>query len=291
MILMLVGAILNIILNPILIFGLHWGIKGSATATIISQLVCMVWTLHYYTSGKSLLKLSLNNLKLCPKMTGSILAIGSAPFAMQIAASLVNMILNNSLNSYGGDVAISSMGIITSIITLILMPVFGINQGVQPIIGFNYGAQKYDRVKEALRIAMVAATVVVSLGFIAVQLIPTQIITMFNSQDTELIKLGTHALRVFLIFLPIIGFQVVGANYFQAIGKPKQAMFLSLSRQVLVLIPALLVLPHFFQLDGVIMAGPVADLISSMITGLYLWKEFQNLDRKQQNNYLAQAVS
>lgn len=288
---MLIGAVLNIILDPIFIFVFNWGIAGAAYATVLAQVISSIWMLHYFVSGKSLLKLYLKNFKLQPVIVASIFTIGSAPFAMQMAACLLSVILNNSLSFYGGDVAISGMGVIHSVITLILMPIFGINQGVQPIIGFNYGAQKFDRVKEALKLAMIAATVIVSLGFLATQLLPEQIISLFNKEDKELIEFGTHALSIFLIFLPIIGFQVVGANYFQAVGKPKQAMFLSLSRQVLIFIPALLILPRFFSLNGVLIAGPTADLISSFITGIWLLREFKILDKKHGEENLSKALS
>lgn len=290
MVTMLIGAVLNTILDPIFIFVFKWGIAGAAYATILAQLIAAIWMFKYYFSGKSLLKLHWQNCKLNPAVVSSIFAIGSAPFAMQMAACLLTVILNNSLSLYGGDVAISGMGVIHSVITLILMPIFGINQGVQPIIGFNYGAQKFDRVKEALKLAMLAATIIVSIGFVAIQLFPEQIISVFNREDGELIAFGTHALRTFLIFLPIIGFQIIGANYFQAVGKPKQAMFLSLSRQVLLFIPALLILPRIFGLDGILMAGPASDLLSSLITGLWLWREFANLDQKHREGCLSERI-
>ena len=291
MVTMLIGAILNTILDPIFIFVFNWGIAGAAYATVLAQLIATAWMFKYYFSGKSLLKLHWQNFKLNPAIMSSIFAIGSAPFSMQLAACLLTVILNNSLSFYGGDVAISGMGVIHSVITLILMPIFGINQGVQPIIGFNYGAGKFDRVKEALKLAMLAATAIVSIGFVVTQLFPQQIISLFNREDQQLIVFGTHALRTFLIFLPIIGFQIVGANYFQAVGKPKQAMFLSLSRQVLLFIPALLILPGIFGLDGILMAGPASDLISSLITGLWLWREFANLDQKHRDSCLSEAIS
>jgi Na+-driven multidrug efflux pump len=170
------------------------------------------------------------------------------------------------------------------------MPIFGINQGAQPIIGYNYGAQKFDRVKETLKLAIIAATVVVSLGFAVIQLFPAQLIALFNQEDKELIKLGARALRIFLIFLPIIGFQIVGANYFQAVGKPKKAMFLSLSRQVIILIPAVLILPRIFNLglNGILLAGPVSDLGSSVLTGILLFMELRHLEQKHQEGYSAE---
>jgi putative MATE family efflux protein len=281
---MLIGAILNTILDPVFIFVFNMGIGGAALATILSQMVSAVWVLYYFLGGASLLKFHLKNLKLRTPVVNKIFAIGSAPFAMQLAASLLNIILNNSLRIYGGDIAISAMGIINSISMLILMPIFGINQGAQPIIGYNYGARKFDRVKKTLGLAIAAATCVVIIGFIVTQLFPSSLIRMFNNKDKELISLGARGLRIFLLLLPVIGFQIVSANYFQAVGKPRHAMFLSLSRQVILLIPSLLILPRFFGLDGIFMAGPVSDAGSSILTGIWILSEIRHLERQNSEN-------
>lgn len=281
---MLLGAVLNAALCPIFIFGLGWGVRGSATATIIAQAVSSAWVLSYFVSGKSSLKLRRVYFRIDKDIMLKIFSLGSAPFVLQLAASIVNFILNKSLVLYGGDISISAMGIVMSVLTLIMMPLFGINQGVQPIIGYNYGARKFDRVKQALRLAILAATAIVVVGFAVIQSFAGQIIGLFNHTDAGLINLGAHAMRVFSISLPIVGFQIVGANYFQAIGKPKQAMFLSLSRQVLLLIPAVLILPMFFGLQGVFMAGPVSDLGSAMLTGVWIWRELGRLDDKHERS-------
>lgn len=277
---MLIGAILNTVLDPIFIFTFNMGIEGAALATIISQAVSAIWVLHYFLKGKSLLKFRRSNLKLDMSIVKGIIAIGLAPFALQIAASVQTAIMNTSLLRYGGDVAISGMGVINSIAMLILMPVFGINQGAQPIIGFNYGAKKFDRVKSALKLAIAAATIVVLTGYIGVMLFPHELIRMFNDKDDALIEFGVRAIRIFLIFLPIIGFQIVSSNYFQAVGKPKKAMFLSLSRQVIILIPSLLILPTFFGLNGILYAGPFSDLVASVVTGILLFNELRHLEEK-----------
>lgn len=282
---MLIGALLNTALDPLFIFVFDWGIRGAALATIISQGVSAVWVLYHFLGGRSTLKLRLQNLRLDFSTIEKILALGSAPFAMQLAASLLNVVMNKSLTTYGGDIAISSMGVVTSIMTLIMMPIFGINQGVQPIIGYNYGAKKFDRVKEALKLGITGATAIVIIGFIAVRLFPQQMVASFNRQDTELIAFGTRALKIYLAFLPIIGFQIISASYFQAVGKPKQAAFLSLSRQVLILIPAVLILPRFFGVDGILMAGPLADLTSSILTGIWITTELKHLGRQHQEGF------
>lgn len=284
MLTMLISVILNAILAPIFIFIFNWGIHGAAFATVLSQAVSGIWVFLYFATGKSLLKIHKNHLILHGNVVLKILAIGSAPFALQLAASLVNVIMNKSLGFYQGDLAISAMGIINSIAMLILMPIFGINQGVQPIIGFNYGAQNFNRVKQALKLAIIAATAIVCLGFIFIMSLSKQLISLFNPSDYELIKFGAYGLRTFLIFLPIIGFQIVSANYFQAVGKPQKAMLLSLSRQVLFLIPALLLLPVYFGIHGVFMAGPLADLVSSVVTAFFLFYELRHLDRRHQES-------
>jgi putative MATE family efflux protein len=275
---MLIGALINTVLDPIFIFLFHWGMRGAAFATILSQAVSALWVLAYFLRGKSLLKIQVKYLKLKPTYISNIIALGAAPFAMQLAASVLNFIMNTILGWYGGDIAISGMGIVNSITTLLIMPLFGINQGVQPIIGYNYGARKYNRVKEAYRLAVIYATVIVTIGWIATRIFPEQLIYLFNNENQELISFGHVALNTFLIFLPIIGFQIVTSNYFQAVGKPKHSAFLGLSRQVLILIPALLILPRYFGLNGVLYAGPLSDLIASLVTGTFIFFEMRKLD-------------
>ncbi|PKM86319.1 MAG: MATE family efflux transporter [Firmicutes bacterium HGW-Firmicutes-12] len=281
MLTIIIGAVLNIILDPIFIFTFKLGLSGAALATILAQAVSAIWVLSYFIKGPSLLKIHAKNLKIKLHITKQILAIGSAPFAMQFAASIMNIILNKSLSVYGGDIAISAMGIVNSIGMMILMPIFGINQGAQPIIGYNYGARKFERVKQTLKTGIIVATIVVLIGFIVTRLFPEALIGLFNNKDVELIRIGSQALTVFFVFLPIIGFQIVSAGYFQAVGKPKQAMILSLSRQVLLLIPALLILPRYFGLVGVFLAGPVSDLGSSLLTGFWLYLEMRGLSSKR----------
>ncbi|WFR56297.1 MATE family efflux transporter [Anaerocolumna sp. AGMB13025] len=279
---MLIGAILNTILDPLFIFVFDMGMQGAAIATILAQFFSAVWVIAYFLRGKSLFKINWAGLSLKSSVVGRILVLGTAPFAMQIAASVQNFIMNKSLVIYGGDIAISGMGIVNSIITLMIMPLFGINQGVQPIIGYNYGAKKYDRVKEAYKLAVIFATIVVVIGWIVTRVFPEQLVYLFNSKDQELIAFGTSATRTFLVFLPVVGFQIISSNYFQAIGKPTHSALLGLSRQVLILIPALLILPKFFGLQGVISAGPLADVISTIVTGIFISIELRKLNEKHE---------
>lgn len=282
MLTMLIGAILNTIFNPIFIFGLDLGIRGSALATIVSQTVCSAWVLSYFMGKKSVLKLRIKNLKLDLHIIKQIVAIGMSPFLMQIVASGISITFNKDLQMYGGDTAIAAFGIINSVVMLILMPIFGINQGSQPIIGYNYGAGNFDRVKKALKLAIVAATTVSTLGFVIVELFPRVIISVFSSNNAGLIDIGSSGIRIFLLMMPIVGFQIVSANYFQAINKAKIAIFLSLSRQVIILLPLLLILPSFLKLTGVWVSGATADLLASIVTAAFLFKELRHLGKASQ---------
>jgi len=277
---MLIGALLNTALDPIFIFGFGWGMRGAAVATVVSQAVSALWVVSYFLRGRSLLKLRKANLHLHWPTCASIVAIGSPPFAMQIAAATLNAILNHQLHRYGGDLAISVMGIVYAVTLFIAMPVFGINQGAQPIIGYNYGAENFDRVKKTLQTAILAATTITAAGFFVAMIFPSQVVWLFNRDDPTLMHMGTHALRICLVMFPIVGFQIVSASYFQAVGKPKHALLLSLSRQLLLLIPAVFILPCFFGLDGLWAAFPTADLGSSVLTGIWLLWELRHLHRR-----------
>ena len=284
---MLIGAVLNIILDPIFIFYFEMGVRGAAVATVLSQAASTAWVVYYFWRGNSLLKFRAANFRLRRRICLLIVAIGSSPCAMQVAASVLNAILNNQLRIHGGDLAVSVIGIVWGVAMLFLMPIFGINQGAQPIIGYNYGARQFDRVKKTLLLAIGAATTLTLLGFAVTMLFPRQVIWLFSRQDEnwqDLVELGSHAMRICLLMLPIVGFQIVSASYFQAIGKPRHAMFLGLSRQVLLLIPALLILPHFFYLDGVWASIPVADFGSSLLTGVWLLFELRRLDDRHSEN-------
>lgn len=274
---MLIGAVLNFAINPILIFGLKLGVAGSAYATLISQAVCTIWIFAYFTKGKSLLKLKKPNLKLEKHIVSQIIAIGISPFAMQVAASLVTISINTNLYRYGGDLAIGAYSLISSIAILMLMPMFGINQGAQPIIGYNYGSMQHDRVKKALKYSAGINTVIAAAGFLIIQLFPVQIISMFNSTDKQLIAIGSEGIRVYLMMMVLIGPSCAIINYFQSVGKAKHSMVLSLLRQVILLIPLVFILPHFFQLDGIWMAGAASDLVSSVICFAFIAKEAKML--------------
>lgn len=280
---MLIGAILNTILDPIFIYVFHMGVAGAAIATVISQTVSSAWVVSFFLREKGTLRLYVKNMKLKKHVVLSIFSIGVSPFSMQLAASVITIILNSSLLRFGGDIAVAAMGVINSITMLILMPMFGINQGAQPIIGFNYGAKKYDRVKHTLKLAILFATSISTLGFIMVELFPSFLISLFGKNNAQLIDIGSHGIRIFLSMLPIVALQIVSANYFQAVGKPNHSMFLSLSRQVIILMPLLFILPPIFKLNGVWLAGPASDVISSIIAAIFLYREMKHLDRLHVN--------
>jgi len=277
MLTMVFGAIINIILDPILIFGFNMGVQGAAIATIISQAFNTLWVLKYFTSKNSgsTLKIKKANLKLHKYIIKDIFAIGMAPFSMQIASSLVVILYNKGLYAYGGDLAIAAMGILNSISMLIFMPIFGISQGIQPIIGYNYGAKLYPRVLKVLKLAITFGTCIAIVGFISVQLFAKSLIGVFVGNNPELINLGARGLRIDLIVLPILGFQILGASYFQAINEAKTSMILSILRQVIVLIPLILILPLFFKLDGLWLSQPCADLIATALTAFFLYKSIK----------------
>jgi putative MATE family efflux protein len=275
---MLVGAVLNTILDPLFIFTFNMGVKGAALATIISQAASAAWVLSYFLTGKSSLKLRLSNLKLIPNIVKSIFSIGISPFSMQIAASVVSITANKSLMTYGGDLAIGAMTVINSVSTLFLMPIFGLNQGSQPIIGFNYGAKSYKRVKDALKYAIMAGTSIVVVGFVLVQVFAPQVIQVFNN-NAELVAIGSTGIRIYLFMLPVVAFQIVSGNYFQSVGKAKVSIFLSLLRQVILLIPLYIILPKIFgTLTSVWFAGPIADATASILSGIFLFRELRHLN-------------
>lgn len=287
MITMLISAFLNAGLNPLFIFVFHLGVKGSALATVVSSSVASIWIFLYFTGSKSLLKLKIKNLKLNIQIMGQIFSIGLAMFLMQLTASAITIIFNNSLKLYSGDVAIAAFGIINSVSLLLLMPVYGINQGAQPIIGYNYGARNFDRVKTALKLAIFSSTVITTVGFLIIQLFSRQILNIFISNDEELVGIGSFGIRIFLLMLPILGIQSTG--YFQAVGKSTIAIILSLSRQVIFLLPTIFILPYFFHLNGIWAAEAVADFLATVLVAVFLIRELKQLDKKHLSENQEQA--
>ncbi len=278
---MILGAVSNMILDPILIFGFKMGVQGAAIATVTSQILSTLFIILYFTSGKSALALRFQDIRLKKQLSQEIIKVGSASFARQISGSIIAVIVNNSLLYYGGDMAIAIMGVSMRLLMFLVMPIFGIVQGFQPIVGFNYGARQFGRVKEALKTASLFATGYVFIGFLVIMIWPQAMLSIF-SNDVELIQAGTTPLRIMNVFLPLIGIQVLAASLFQAIGKSKPALILTMSRQIIFFIPIVLILPLFFKLTGVWMATPAADLLSFIVTGIWVMKEMRLLDEQEE---------
>ncbi|OJT75314.1 MATE family efflux transporter, partial [Clostridioides difficile] len=214
------------------------------------------------------------NLKLNKDIVKKVFAIGMTPFAMEVAISITHMFTNNSLKVYGGDLAIGAMTALTSILLMFMMPVFGLNQGMQTIISYNYGAKQYERAKKTLILSIIVSVVILSFGFLVVQVFPEVFVGIFN-KDSDLMDIAVRGISLNLITLPIMGISIVGPVYFQCISKVKHSMFLTLLRQFILFIPLIIVLPIQFNLDGVWLAQPVADFIAMIIVLLFLKREFK----------------
>jgi len=281
---MIICSVVNVILNPIFIFGLGMGVKGSALATVISQFILMIWVIFHFLSKRSILKLRVRNLKLERSIIWQIVTIGMAPFAMQIAGSLVQATYNTQLIKYGADVAVGAMGIINSVAILIVMAVVAINMASQPIIGYNFGAGNFGRVRKTWNLGIKAGTILSIVAFIFVELFPGSIIHLFNHDDPQLYEIGIHGLRIFLLMLPLVGFQVICSNYFQSIGKAKISLYLTLLRQVIVLLPLLTFLPMHYGINGIWMASPISDFISTCVVFIFFQIERKKLHLLEMDN-------
>jgi len=273
---MVVGAGLNIILDAIFIIPLHMGIKGAALATVIAQLISVVYFMSYYLSRKSFLKIHLKNLIVDWNILRSILAIGIASFARTVATSLSAAFVNRTLVAYGGDVAVSTFGIIVRIVMFAIMPGIVIGQGLQPILGFNYGAKRYGRALRAIKIAIATATVSCVGVFLALYFVPEPFIRIFTT-DNELIALSSYAAKRMFFAIYLVGFAMVGSIIFQSIGKVVQSFVTAISRSVVFLIPLILILPRFWQLDGVWLAFPITDALSFLLTLALLIPQIREL--------------
>lgn len=277
MITMFLGAGINIILDPIFIFLLRMGMTGAALATIISQLFSMSWGLYNFIRKDSEHLIKFKNMKLESNITKNIFTLGMPGFLLQLANSVLLLTLNSSLLKYGGDIAVSAMGIVNSVQTLLILPIIGVNQGLQPIVSFNYGAKKIDRVKEAVKLGIITATIISIFGFILSHAIPDLLVAMFN-RDEKLLEFGTYAMKIWFLCIPLAGFQIVASNFFQAIGKAKKAMFLTLTRQIIFLIPAIIIFSGIWKLNGILFAAPFADFSSALITLIFFLKFIKGFD-------------
>lgn len=276
----LLGAGFNILFDYILIVQFHMGMEGAALATIGGQFLSMVWQLLFLFGKRSLIQCRVQHMKLKKKFTYMIIKTGLPAFLMQMSTSLLNIVINGTLGTYGGDVAISTVGIITSVQTLMLMPLTGMTQGQQPIVSYNFGAKRFDRVKETLKYTIIGSSIIAVIGFLGIEFFPDYIISAFN-QEKDIIDLGSNALRIWFICLPLVGCQMMCANFFQAIGMVKQSSFLNLLRQCLLLIPMILIFAWLFGLYGVFIAVPIADFIAFIITMYLIKKEMKTFVVKE----------
>ncbi|MFW6042935.1 MAG: MATE family efflux transporter [Marinilabiliaceae bacterium] len=276
---MLISAGINIPLDALFIVYLDLGVQGAALATIISMGCLSLWVLLHFRSKRSVVRLKRKYLGLNLAIVWSIISVGLSPFAMQIANSGVQALLNKSLIQYGSDLAVGAMGIVMSVGVIIIMSIVALNMASQPIIGYNYGAAIYSRVRTTLRYGLLLASGIALLAWLVIQFFPGPIVRLFVSGDGEIFQYGVKGLRTYLFALPIVGFQIVTGSYFQSVGKAGKAIFLTLLRQLLVLIPMLLILPRFIGLTGVWMAAPLSDAVSGGVCAILLIMEWRQLKR------------
>jgi Na+-driven multidrug efflux pump len=271
-------VVINTILDPLFIYGFDWGIRGAAIATIIAQVISLLWQFKIFSNKDELLHFHRGIFRLRRKIVMDSLAIGMSPFLMNLAACFIVIVINQGLKRYGGDLSIGAFGIVNRLVFIFVMIVMGLNQGMQPIAGYNFGAQQYARVSRVLKLTIIFATVVTTSGFLMGMLIPDLVVSIFTS-DEELIAISARGLRIVVMFFPIIGFQMVTSNFFQSIGMASKAIFLSLTRQMLFLLPALIILPRFFGAAGVWYSMPVSDLLASLVAMVMLVSQFRKFKR------------
>jgi putative MATE family efflux protein len=287
MISMFIGAGTNLVLDPLFIFVFHWGVQGAAFATIISQFVSMLWILSFNFSKKAEIRLRLNAFKPSLATAFQIIAFGSAQFLLQFAASGVQVVYNFSLIRYGaeslgvangGDIALSGVNIVLSVNMMILMPIFGLNQGAQPILGFNYGAMKFGRVLSAYLRAVFAAVIFCGAGWIATQFFTLPIVKLFTpGGSSTLFEFASWAMHTITLLLPLVGFQIISSNLFTATGRPRISIVLSMLRQIIILIPCMLLLGKIWGLKGVVFSVPISDAISALLTTVMVSFELRKL--------------
>ena len=276
------GAVINMMLTPITIFVMGWGISGVAWSTVMSQAISCVLVFGYYFSKNSRLKIRRRNLRIDPKIALAITSIGVAPFVIQFAGSAIMAFSNSLLVAYGArdlgneDIAVSAMAVIFGLYIMAFTPVIGMNQGAQPIIGFNYGAKNYTRMRDALKWVLIYSFAVMSVVCVLVMIFAPQMISMFNP-DPELVSVGTTGLRIFFSSSVAIGLLIPMTTFFTSIGRAKMSIFLSTLRQVFMLLPMYNILPIFFGIWGVFMAVPVSDFISMLIIPIFVIREFRLL--------------
>ena len=264
-------VVINTILDPIFIYGFGWGIRGAAIATVLAQIISLVWQFRLLSDRSELIHFRRGIYRLRRRIVRDVLAIGMSPFLMNLTACFIVILINKGLKTYGGDLMIGAYGIVNRLAFVFVMIVMGVNQGMQPIAGYNFGAQQYDRVLRVLKLTIVCAVGITTAGFLVGEFAPRLAVSLFTS-DEELIRLSVEGMRIVFVFFPIIGFQMVATNFFQSIGMAGKAIFMSLSRQLLFLMPGLLFLPRFFEVStpwdgswGVWCAMPLSDFLATVV--------------------------
>ena len=278
MTIMLIGAVTNIILDPFFIFVFKLGIKGAAWATVTGQFFSFLYAIRFFVTGKSAVEVKLKHLLFKKSVVWDIVSLGFPSFIRQSGSGIVAVLLNNLLGKYGGDIYIAAYGLINRMVMFLFMPLFGLVQGFQPIAGYNYGAEKFDRVRKTLKIAVLSASIYTTGGFLLLFFLPGTIAGIFTS-DGLLIETVKDSIRIIIAVFPLIGMQIIGSSYFTVIGKKLPSLILNLSRQFFILIPLLLILPHFFGIYGILTSFPVSDFLATLITLSWLLLELKHLDK------------
>lgn len=276
-------VLMNIVLDFIFIRLWGWGIRGAAFATVLSQALALCWQMKQFTNQEEILHLKRGIYRLKRYLVENIISIGISPFLMNVCACIVVIFMNNQLVRYGGDMAVGAFGIANSIAMIFVMFIIGLNQGMQPIAGYNYGSQQTDRLMRVLKLTIFAATGIMIVGWLIAHLAPYFCARMFTT-DPELIRQAIKAIQINMMMYPLVGFQMVVTNFFQCIGKVKISIFLSLSRQLLFLIPFLVILPQFFKLDGVWASLPSSDLLASLVAAFIMIAYLRRLKSQSVNN-------
>ncbi len=275
-------VVLNCVLAPIFIFLLDWGIRGAAVATIMAQVIMLLWQLRFFSNKDEMIHLERRFLRLQRKIVTESLTIGLSPFLINLCACLVAISVTRSMALYGGDISVGAFGIVNRLVLFIVMVVIGLNQGMQPIAGYNFGAQKYDRVLHVLRLALLSGTAITTIGFVIGVFFPEPCVALFAKDSPELIEQAARGFRIDVLVFPIVGMQIVSTAFFQSIGYAGKSIFLSLTRQMLFLLPLIFLLPHFFDnpVDGVWWAIPISDTLASILSIVLLLIEVKKFKKK-----------
>ena len=262
---MIISSVINLILDPIFIFGLDMGIKGAAWATLISIVLTNFYLLWYFQSGKSALHFYFKNMRINPQIIWETISIGASSFARHATGSFVAIIMNHSLMHYGSEMAVAAYGVINRVMMFIFMPIFGVTQGFMPIVGYNYGAKHFDRVREVIKLSIYTTTLMAIGGMLIILVFSEAIVKIF-SNDAELLKIATEALQLIVLAFPLIGVQIIVAGLYQSLGKALPSLFLSLLRQVVMLLPLIILLPPIYGINGIWIAFPISDVLAFLVT-------------------------